>query len=93
MNENKSIRKLNLGHNLISDISGVVIGKMLTYNSSLNVLYLHWNKIRGKGGEAIANAFKDHPTLKVLDLGSNAIGACKNYSMDAVRAICNALNF
>ena len=93
MSENKSITKLNLGRNMITDISSVVIGKMLKLNSCLRILYLHWNKIWGKGGEAMANAFKDHPTLKVLDLGSNAIGACKNYSMDAVKAICHSMAF
>lgn len=66
---NHSLIKLNLGHNLLTDIAGSAIGDMLFDNFRLETLYLHWNKIRAKGGTAIAKALRANRTLRILDLG------------------------
>ena len=58
LRRNHSLAKLNLGHNLISDVGATAIAGMLCANDCLEILYLHWNKIRGKGGASLATAFK-----------------------------------
>lgn len=54
---------------MLTDIAGSAIGEMLLENIKLETLYLHWNKIRAKGGAAIARALRGNRTLRILDLG------------------------
>jgi len=51
---------------------------MLRYNSSLNVLFLHWNIIKGKGSIDLANALSDNDKLLVFDSSFNSFGSCLN---------------
>jgi hypothetical protein len=47
---------------------------MLMTNRGLTIIFLHWNKIRWKGGIEIANSLKENDVLQILDLSFNAIG-------------------
>ena len=47
---------------------------VLIENQQLDELYLHWNKITGSGGAAIAEGILTNQNLKVLDLSWNSLG-------------------
>jgi len=50
---NNYLKYLNLSRNDLTNQSAVGISKMLKMNNKLNVLFLHWNKIREVGGKRI----------------------------------------
>lgn len=50
LTDNNKVTYLNFSKNEITNIGADFICKMLYYNSSINVLFLHWNKILSKGG-------------------------------------------
>jgi len=48
---------------LITDIGAKVIAKFIPENLTLRALFLHWNKIQGEGGMAIAKALRDNKSI------------------------------
>ena len=54
------------------------LADMLTYNTSLSVLFLHWNNIKGKGSVALAEALTDNDKLLVFDSSFNSFGLSEN---------------
>lgn len=68
------IQKLNVSKNEISDLSGPALYYFLSSTRGLEVLYLHWNLIKGSGGRHIAKALQRNPIIKVLDISYNSIG-------------------
>ena len=55
---------------MISDIGAEGIGKMIEMNTSIEELYLRWNKIKSKGGIAILNGLKQHTFQLTSQAGS-----------------------
>ena len=53
---NNHLRYFNLSRNNIMEAGAKEISLMLVQNSSLTVLFLHWNKLQPRGGQYIANA-------------------------------------
>jgi Ran GTPase-activating protein (RanGAP) involved in mRNA processing and transport len=47
---NTSVTYVNFSKNEITDHGLKFICNMLYYNNTINVLFLHWNRILGKGG-------------------------------------------
>ena len=47
---------------------------MLVMNNKLNVLFMHWNKVRETGGNKIAKAFLKNDSLQIFDISYNNIG-------------------
>ena len=71
---NKTLKKLWLNNNLISDKGAKAIKRAFTETSNLVELYLGWNNISGTGGKAIAKLLIQDVKLKVLDLSWNNLG-------------------
>lgn len=60
---NRSIFRLNLSSNRLTDVSGELIKGYLMQSSYLQELYLHWNKISSSGALAIASGLSDNRIL------------------------------
>jgi len=83
---NKSLKKLDLSHNLIGDreeealvfpsfcTGGKAIASMLSVNSTLLDLNLSWNKIRKNSALILVKCLALNKTLTSLNLSSNNIG-------------------
>ncbi len=57
MMSNKTLKVLNMGHNLITDNGALQIAEMLEVNSTnLKELRICWNQIKARGGSMIAHA-------------------------------------
>ena len=94
---NKSLKKLDLSHNLIGDreeecavfpsftTGGRAIARMLTMNTTLVDLNLSWNKIRKDSALVLVKCLSQNKTLTSLNLSSNNIGDI------AVQHLANAL--
>lgn len=48
---------------------------MIVNNTSLSVLFLHWNKLQSKGGQYIAKAMSKNTSIQILDLSFCAMGS------------------
>ena len=55
---------LFIGNNL-TDVSATYIKELLLCNDTITELYLHWNKIKGNGGEFIFDGIASNSSLKV----------------------------
>lgn len=86
---NKSLRVLNLSKNFISDRVCGSLQSILDSNE-LKELYLHWNLIRGVGGAQIFAGLKSNDQLKVLDLSYNILGKGEQKKINAcVPGVCD----
>ena len=66
---------LSLAKNNITDVGADKISQFLDYSGNLlQVLNLHWNKVKFRGGLRLAESLKKNDSLKVLDLSWNLIG-------------------
>jgi Ran GTPase-activating protein (RanGAP) involved in mRNA processing and transport len=62
--KHSNVTYLNFSKNDITNLGAEYIAKLLPYLSEqLNVLFLHWNKISGKGGSLLAKAITKHKAL------------------------------
>lgn len=82
---NMKLTYLNLSKCLITDIGAKYIAKFLPENTSLRGLFLHWNKIQGEGGMAIANGLKDNKGIQIFDISFNSIGKTVNSAKNPVK--------
>jgi Ran GTPase-activating protein (RanGAP) involved in mRNA processing and transport len=71
--ENRTLKVLNLSRNNLTDASVAPICEVLDQCQSLDSLYLHYNKIFGKGGMQIAEALEHNGNLQILDISFNAL--------------------
>ncbi len=71
----KSLLKLNLSENNITQNSCLLLQQLLIENDYIDELYLHWNQINGDGGVLIAQGLELNESLKVVDLSWNALGS------------------
>lgn len=81
--DNFTIRVLNFSKNEITDLG---VGKYTDVNNctwlckvirkciQLKGLFLHYNKIQGRGGYQIAKLLKKNKNIKVFDISFNSIG-------------------
>lgn len=85
---NSSIRFLFLKGNGLGGTSAKDIGKLLTYNKTLNQLYLEWNSLGKLHDEftLLCSGLSVNKSLKVLDLRSNQINS------DGAIALASALS-
>ncbi|EGR29347.1 leucine rich repeat protein [Ichthyophthirius multifiliis] len=70
---NKSLKKMNLSKNYLTDKSGEKLASILQ-NEYLQELYLHWNQIKANGGALVFAALFSNEELKVLDFSCNSLG-------------------
>ncbi|XP_076097530.1 uncharacterized protein LOC143067838 isoform X1 [Mytilus galloprovincialis] len=73
-NYKSGLKTLDLSHNQLSDQGGIILGKALASNETLQVLNLSWNNIRQPGIKSLFVGLKDNTTLQELDLSYNGIG-------------------
>lgn len=71
--KNKTIHRLNLSKNYITNGACKAIASMITRNSALRELYLHWNQIKAEGGALICEALEVNENIKVVDFSHNNI--------------------
>lgn len=69
-----SLRRLDLGENLLKDGGAAVLGGWLRANRTLTLLDLRENRIGAKGVKALAEGVRAHPALAALDLARNDAG-------------------
>lgn len=67
----KTLKVLNLNKNELTDASCDLLGKLIDICGSLHSLFLHYNKIMGKGATILAQNLSTNSTLRVLDLSHN----------------------
>ena len=48
---------------------------MISINTSLVVLFLHWNKLGARGGSYIAKAMSKNQNIQILDLSYCSMGS------------------
>lgn len=70
---NKTIKKLDLGHNSISCSGARALAKLLN-NSVLEELDVRDNKIYDKGAKALGKTLRNNSSLKILNLRLNRFG-------------------
>lgn len=76
---NCRLRHLDISNNNIRQTGAQLMSEGLSYNTSLVVLFMHWNPIGPEGGEYIAKSLADNKVLMVLDLSFCNIGHKKEY--------------
>ncbi|CAI2375065.1 unnamed protein product [Moneuplotes crassus] len=64
----------NISKNNLTNTSAFKVAEVITENKILNVLFMHWNKIREEGGLAIATSIQDSESLQIFDISFNNIG-------------------
>ena len=64
----------NISKNNITDLGATEVAKVIKENKVLNVLFLHWNKIREVGGRKIVRAVRNSTSLQIFDISFNNIG-------------------
>ena len=82
---NKTLQKLDISYNSISDDGAAGISDGLKCNISLQELNMSYNKITNKGAKMIGEAIKVNKTLQKLDISHNSI------SDDGAAAISDSL--
>ena len=85
LNDNHTLRVLDLSSNQIRSEGAVAVATMLKRNSSLERLDLDWCSIGSSGGVELGAALERNKTLRGLRLSGNALGA------DGVRGLCVGL--
>ena len=85
LNDNHTLRELNLRNNQIRSEGTVAVATMLKRNSSLERLDLGWCSIGSSGGVELGAALERNKTLTELWLSGNALGD------DGVRGLCVGL--
>ena len=73
----ENTRFLDLSHNEITEVGCKYIRDFLTFNNTLQVLFLHWNVFGAAGGKHIAHSLTKNTTLQVLDMSFCHMGHCK----------------
>eukprot|EP01052_Picozoa_sp_SAG31_P005590 SAG31_NODE_247_length_19134_cov_12.255050_15_plen_1421_part_00 len=74
---NKTLRTLGLADNSITDRGAYAIAQLVSMNSTVTELDLHWNNIRSRGGLAISRGLRsniENSALLELNLANNALG-------------------
>ena len=56
----------------------MALASMLSNNNTLTVLFLHWNKIKGKGAIDLANNLMVNECLQIFDSSFNSFGVCED---------------
>ena len=84
---NKTLQKLDINHNSISDDGAVAFSDGLKYNISLQELNMSYNKITNEGAKMIGEAIKGNKTLQKLNISHNSI------SDDGAVAFSDGLKF
>ncbi|KAM3145066.1 hypothetical protein pb186bvf_002741 [Paramecium bursaria] len=74
MQQNKTLKVLNLSFNKISDQALFSLGLFLKNNRVLEEIYLQFNNITGIGGFYLFKGTYKNSTLKVIDLSYNNLG-------------------
>ena len=74
MDENSSLRSLNMSFNKIADVGAAAVGHALKLNSTLLEIDLAGNAIGPEGGVAIGAGMATNSQLRVLNLSDNVIG-------------------
>ena len=72
------IRDLNLSRNNISDRGACSIAEFISVHYHLLTVKVSWNKIKSKGGIAIAEALKENQRVVVFDGSFNLFGVKRN---------------
>ena len=72
--KNKSVRRLNMSKNFLTNNVAESIKYVLTANIFLQELYLHWNQIKSAGAISIFQGLLENEGIRVLDFSWNSIG-------------------
>jgi Ran GTPase-activating protein (RanGAP) involved in mRNA processing and transport len=70
----RTLRKLNLGYNGLSDADMSTLAPLLQRSSQLAEIQLDGNNIGNDGAESIAQALRGNACVVMLDLNDNALG-------------------
>lgn len=71
---NPPIKEINLAHNLIGDQGAVSLAEIISTHYHLRTVKIGWNKIKGKGGIALADAIKESQKVVFFEASFNAFG-------------------
>lgn len=70
------LEELYLGNNTIRAAGAIALSDAMSLNRSLRVLDVHQNRIPdARGGPELIRSVVGHPSLRVLNLGSNCLGS------------------
>lgn len=89
------LKSLNLSVNNLTDACGEAIKLLLGKTLSLEQIYLHWNRLKGIGGQCIFSGLLLNETVRVCDVSNNQLaldieGECVASICDLLRASRNA---
>ncbi|CAF1531985.1 unnamed protein product [Rotaria sordida] len=74
LEQNKTLKTLDLSHNQTGDEGAQHLGKVLEQNKTLTTLNLRSNKISHEGARHLSKGLEQNRTLTTLDLSYNHIG-------------------
>ena len=77
LQNNTSLKRLNLRHNELEHLSGIDIGKGLETNTTLQAIYLENNKLGDEGALAIAMALENNEETAIHSCHMNKNGLSK----------------
>ena len=62
------------------------MAKMIASNTTLAILFLHWNKLQPRGGAEIAKALLRNTSLQILDVSYCSMGGSRGTQESALQA-------
>jgi hypothetical protein len=85
-NSSASLTLLNVAKNRVTDESGIALKEMLSHNTFLKVLILHWNQIQLQGGALLFKGLRNNTTLQILDASFNPLADQQRSAMSAAKS-------
>ena len=73
MNLTQRIIYLNVSRNEIGDMGARALALLIKESTKLRLLFMHYNRVLGFGGDEIAEAVGQSKSLQVLDISWNSI--------------------
>ncbi|CAK71897.1 unnamed protein product (macronuclear) [Paramecium tetraurelia] len=74
LNSNNKLKSLNGSKNYLTNDIAEIIKESIIQLDNMEQLYIHWNQIKGWGGQKIFEGLIENKTLLVFDAGWNSFG-------------------
>ncbi|CAD8171615.1 unnamed protein product [Paramecium pentaurelia] len=91
LNSNNKLKSLNVSKNYLTNDIAEILKESIIQLDNMEQLYIHWNQIKGWGGQKIFEALIENKTLLVFDAGWNSFGIQERKDVQCIQKICDFL--